>query len=277
MFKSISIKNFRGIKELDIKDLKNINVLVGDNATGKTTILDAIYILINPGNPGLPLKTNEWRNLSPLTPSYWKSLFFGFNHKNTIELSARGENSRNVTIKPTVSDSTTFSATEQSNGEAKPSSEIKQTLNGLELSFKIGKGKHQSTVEQTSIDFAKLNPSKDYKATLQGNYFNNKTYAGELDLSNKFDAVNQEVGKEEIISFLKKFKEGIEDVELDSYRKLLVKDSSFGNKRVHLNTYGDGVVRGLHMLLDILFKQDGLTLIDEVENGLHWSKQETIW
>ena len=41
---SLALKNFRNYKELDINFSKNINILYGDNAQGKTNILEAIYI-----------------------------------------------------------------------------------------------------------------------------------------------------------------------------------------------------------------------------------------
>lgn len=281
MFKSIKIKNFRGIKELSLDKLKQINIFVGDNATGKTAILDAIYILINPGNPELPIKTNHWRNLSPFTPSFWRSLFFNFDYKNEIELIAGNEKERIVNIKPKISNSTIVDtshyADDNGNIEYKAGSEIERELKGIDISFKIGSDKHKSSIIQKSLNSVKFNPDLGYKEILQGHYFNNKTYAGEIGLAGKFDAVNQEFGKEEIIEFLKKFNNTIEDIELDRFKKLLVKDSLFGNKRIHINTYGDGMIRGLHILLNILSKQRGITLIDEIENGLYWSKQEIVW
>ena len=278
MFNTISVKNFRGIEDLKIDNLSKINLIVGDNATGKTAILDVIYILINPGNPQLPLKTNEWRNLGYFTPSYWRSFFYNFDYKNEISLTADVHKvKRSVQIKPRISTTRMIASDSQSNVELKAGSEIEMVINGLELSFQVGKQKHQSSIEQNTLNQAKLNPSTDYKEDLQGHYFNNITYSREVDLAGKFDQVNQEIGKEQIINFMKKFKTNIEDIELDQFKKLLVKDVSFGTRRVHLNTYGDGIVRGLHILLDVLSKKDGITLIDEIENGLHWSKQEVIW
>jgi len=279
MFKSVRIKNFRGIKDLTVDGLKHINIFVGDNAVGKTAVLDAVYILINPGNPQLPLRTNDWRNLGFYTSSYWKSLFYNFDTKNEIELSSEGDNKRQVQIKPRMSASKTVSpASEISNGgNIKAGSEIEKLLNGLNISFQIAGEKYETSIEQTAPDVANLDLNNSYKETLQGHYLNNKTYAGELDLAEKFDGVNQEFGKEVVIEFLKTFNAGIEDIELDRYKKLLVKDGLFGNKRVPLNTYGDGIVRGLHILLPVISKQSNIVLIDEIENGLHWSKQELVW
>jgi len=278
MFKSVFIQNFRGINKLEISDLDKINIFVGDNATGKTAVLDAIYILINPNNPELPLKTNDWRNLGPFfTSSFWRSLFYKFDYKNEILLKAKnGVVTRELIIKPKISVETMVVVDDKTNGELKASSELEKPVNGVELHFKIGNKSYVSEIEQKSIREAKLNIDQKYQEKMQGNYFNNKTYANEIDLATKFDVVNQEVGKEVIIDFLKSFIPSIDDIELDRFRKLIVKDASF-RKRIHLNTYGDGVVRGLHIVLDVLAKGNGITLIDEVENGLHWSKQEILW
>lgn len=40
----LTIRNFRGIKSLDLNDLGDINVFIGKNNTGKSTVLEAIYL-----------------------------------------------------------------------------------------------------------------------------------------------------------------------------------------------------------------------------------------
>ena len=42
---SIEINNFRGIKQLTVSDFSKINLIVGDNNSGKTTFLEAIQLL----------------------------------------------------------------------------------------------------------------------------------------------------------------------------------------------------------------------------------------
>ena len=43
--RSIEINQFRGIKKLTVSDFSNINLIVGDNNSGKTTFLEAIQLL----------------------------------------------------------------------------------------------------------------------------------------------------------------------------------------------------------------------------------------
>ena len=42
---SIAINQFRGIQRVTVSDFSNINLIVGDNNSGKTTFLEAIQLL----------------------------------------------------------------------------------------------------------------------------------------------------------------------------------------------------------------------------------------
>lgn len=46
---------------------------------------------------------------------------------------------------------------------------------------------------------------------------------------------------------------------------------------IPLNSMGDGMLRVLQLALTIFPAKGGLLLIDEFENGLHWTVQEKIW
>ena len=47
IIKSIELKNFRNYEQLQIDFDKATNILFGDNAQGKTNILESIYFLSN--------------------------------------------------------------------------------------------------------------------------------------------------------------------------------------------------------------------------------------
>jgi len=48
--KTLRIRNFRGIKDTAVQWHKGVNVLVGENNTGKTTILDALRLCLSLGD-----------------------------------------------------------------------------------------------------------------------------------------------------------------------------------------------------------------------------------
>lgn len=45
---SLQIETYRGIRNLEVENLGNVNVFVGDNNTGKTSVLEAIELMCNP-------------------------------------------------------------------------------------------------------------------------------------------------------------------------------------------------------------------------------------
>jgi AAA15 family ATPase/GTPase len=49
------------------------------------------------------------------------------------------------------------------------------------------------------------------------------------------------------------------------------------NKPVPLNSMGEGMSRVLQLILSVPPAQNGMLLIDEFENGLHYSVQEKVW
>ena len=53
-FKNIEIKNFRGIDHLKLDNLGRVNILLGQNNSGKSSVLEAIDLSLNMSNPDMP-------------------------------------------------------------------------------------------------------------------------------------------------------------------------------------------------------------------------------
>ncbi len=80
MLKNISIKNFRGFDKLEINDIKKINLLVGQNNCGKTSILEAIAIISGMPDCLIAYRLNKIRRI--YENSELKNLFYNFDYKN---------------------------------------------------------------------------------------------------------------------------------------------------------------------------------------------------
>ena len=147
MLTDIEIENFRGIKKLEIKDLKQFNLFSGKNNSSKTTILEAIFVLTGIGSPSTIHKINLWRDLSMSTADDLKLVFYGFDFNNTIKLVANGENGlrHHLSISPkkcTKQIGGTANTNEKENNSINNLSRAENTVNEIEYKFEI-KRQHQ--------------------------------------------------------------------------------------------------------------------------------------
>jgi putative ATP-dependent endonuclease of OLD family len=57
--KELIIKNFRGIENLELEFQKGLNVIIGENNTGKTAVIDALRLVYSIGTPRREIYVNE--------------------------------------------------------------------------------------------------------------------------------------------------------------------------------------------------------------------------
>ena len=89
MFKQVKIENFRGIKQVDLDDFRLLNLVVGKNNSGKSTILESLFLLVDPTNPRLPINITVFRGHDIMTENYWKLIFNNLNENLNIKLTAK--------------------------------------------------------------------------------------------------------------------------------------------------------------------------------------------
>ena len=104
MFESLKIIGFRGLKNLDVGPLSNVNLIVGPGNTGKTTILESLFVGCGLGTPGLLAKALALRGTDLTERTYDENIellrwyFPGgdFSARCGFELVYNGEKRRNV-------------------------------------------------------------------------------------------------------------------------------------------------------------------------------------
>src|SRR5713101_8522765 len=94
MIESLSVSNFRGIEKLELHGLRRINVIVGENSSGKTALLESIF-LAGGGSPEIALRLQAQRGLVQTLQitldrtsyeSLWRQFFYGFDQKKVISI-----------------------------------------------------------------------------------------------------------------------------------------------------------------------------------------------
>ena len=92
-FDSVLIRGYRGLADLELKELRAFNVLVGANDVGKTSVLEAVFLLSNLADPRLSVRVQNWRNYLVEDIDDLSSIFHRFDSRNTIKIEAQASDS----------------------------------------------------------------------------------------------------------------------------------------------------------------------------------------
>lgn len=279
---TIEITNFRGISHLKIEDFKMVNIFLGKNNIGKTTVLEAIFLSLGAGNPIIAIGIDGFRNLIHTQSEDFKFIFHQLNYDHIIEIKTkyhRDEWERNLRITPRFN--TTVLSTQndlRKNLEEISSSASNETNLALGLNLEYSQKKRQSKKE-VNLAIIELQ-GNSFKATpVKSQYHmrgvivpSNAMYDG---LSKRLEKVLINKDEQKIIDFLKPVDNSIQGLTLGS-GNLILCDTGFG-KRYPINLLGDGVIKLISILLSIYDAKDGVVLVDEFSNGLHYTALRVLW
>ena len=280
MLKSIRVRNFRILNEIGIDRIGRINLIAGLNNSGKTSLLEAIFLLTGAGNPQLVLNTNVVRGLDPesgmlaATGEPWKEIFSELDMSRAIEITCEHDSFGKLAL--TIS------------SERPHTTEIPLDLNGgipitnyhekQALTFQYS-GPEDTRVEgrihvkAQGIEVSQPVTNIPFKSTI---------------LSSRSGSIREDAVR---LGMLRKQKRGL--FLLDALRVIepdlqSIEDSSatgtpmiWGDvglsELIPLPVMGEGMTRIARLVLGISSTPDGVVLVDEIENGLHHSLLPKVW
>lgn len=275
MINSFTISNFRGINNLKVENLNNINLIVGDNNSGKTSVLEALQLLRNPGEFANVLKVARTRYSFSFSNSLslYENFIYMFPHSDEkleigisaasddelIECRIHGQQHRVLVNELEIEDSL---LRKEVNGDLE-TDEFKG-----ELEYQSGQGEGS-----TSIQF---NPfTRISGTTVSRRKTINMAYIAPCDHLTG-NVINQIVRNDDYkdicIKALQLFDPNIIDI--------VILKSTLGNLPVEylkheklgtmpLSTFGDGIKKVLQLANAIVQAAGGVLLIDEVETSIH--------
>lgn len=270
---SLSIKNFRGINNLELNNLSNINILVGDNNCGKTSVLEAISLFQN------PLEINNILTSCCKRGRDIISIFDLF-----LEMFPRENINKNIEIISSINSvlynlNINGKLIERINPNLYRCIENDEYFDENYFENRIFKGRIKVKKNTEVINEKEINLSEEkIQSTLAdlSNQIINMVYVSPYDyLYNRLidDTINviKSGEKEEVIKLLKILDNNIEDFNvLKSKNKpssIYIKHSKYGF--MSLSSFGDGVKKILTLASAVVSAKNGILLIDEIETAIY--------
>lgn len=253
---SLNIKKFRGIKNLKLSDLGSINILVGENNAGKTSILEAIGVIENPSELGSFVKIGRKREILNNQSSPYSIFKNMFNRTSkTIEITAVISD-RDFQLKIDGHEVDIIN-------EESYTQEEKGFMGKVSVIYGDNNITENLLINQSDKDIVIM--GTDLKTV-------SMEYITPIDhlLKNSPNEVIKKRKKKELIQLLNIFDEsiiGLEMVEENKKTVPYIEHKKLG--LMPLSTYGDGVKKVLLLGSSIIKSENGVLLIDEVETAIH--------
>ena len=284
---SLKIKRFRGIRDLSVENLGQINLVVGDNNCGKTSVLEAIQLFRASGSGNLANIYKIARQRESLFGQNTNSIYEDFicmfprnNEKLEIEMNGvidktqvtyriSGEESK-ILIDAREADSSTRRIIEESGND------IETDLFKGEVIYECNE-----SIEKEEINFNRY--SKISGTSVFLNDCNRIEYVSPFEhlRGNTISLIVKNDNYKEIcLKALQLFDSDIED--------MMIFRSDVGNRPIEylkhkklgnmtLSTYGDGIKKVLVLANAIARADGGILLIDEIETAIHKKYYDDIF
>ncbi|ABX06308.1 ATP-binding protein [Herpetosiphon sp.] len=299
---SLIIQNFRGFENFQINQLGRVNLIVGKNNIGKTSLLEAIWLYANRGSSvtiyDILKDRDEHRvfNLNPTTEQTQqeilaiKNLFYqrndftdqtqtlqiGNTRENYLQLQARWyqvemDDHDNLTPKPIKYADLDFSD---------------EPFFGVEVVM-YRNGKSAQKIRKYPI--YRQNPTQNWNEIVCN--FITSNFVHRYQLSKWRDTTLIEGLENYALEALQIIEPSIEAINMITVEEKVTTDFSISSrlvpipvvrmvgatKFIPLRSLGDGLNRMLILILAMVNAKDGFVLIDEIENGLHYSIYPNVW
>ena len=304
MLDSLDIKNYRNLKEFRIGSLGRVNLIIGKNNTGKSTLLEAIAIYATKGDLGLIYQLLEERGENfrqsdsneNIIESKIKSLssmftnrFIGFERDDAISI---GSLDNDLLATEEFADKLVsfrfvkyFDENQRDNQGVITSRnrtivnrEVdKQNVNykvGLEI--KVGFVSYILSLDEDRpyrFGYGGIGNSENFQFIRTRNI----DRATNSKLWDNITLTEKEKYVIEALQIIEPLTERIAFVEESSGERAAVIKHSGVSGVLPLRSMGDGINRILTIILALVNSDNGFLLIDEFENGLHHTVQEQLW
>ena len=277
MLKRLQIRNFRGFNALKIDPLSGINLIAGKNNSGKTSLLEALFLLSSAGNAQIAVNTNVIRGIEPGAPlkdPFWKQLFYNLDMGRHIEIKgyykSRGELALKITSERQP---TTEIPLERTDGISATNLFDERSLIFQYRDSVSKKIKSHIRIKEQELEVNQ--PATNI--LLPAAILLSRTRHPHEDAMRLGQLRRQKQG-DLLLKALQTIEPRLQSIEDNSSSGTPMIWGDIGlPELMPLSAMGEGMTQIARLVLAIASMPDGVVLVDEIENGIHHSVLPDVW
>jgi hypothetical protein len=285
ILKSLEIRNLRGFRQLRINKLGRANLVVGQNNVGKSSVLEALRLFAQPALPRVLLELLEARDeYAPIRSKArtsrreirtipFRHLFYGREVEpdgpKVIEIGPLGSPDQTLSIR--------LHRDQESLGH--PSGRLSLVFERAGLSLPLPVDDTRALLREDLLDSVDGARFSGFRIPM--------TFVGPgglrpSQINKLWDRIALSAYEDDVINAMRLVSTDTERLTLkgtdeDSPQRTPFVRLRGLDKPVSLRSLGDGIYRLFGVSLALANARGGMLLVDEIENGLHYSVQPDVW
>lgn len=275
--RSFEAIRYRGINGLSLNNLSRANLITGVNGIGKTALIEAIWLFTGRHNTPLLWNANVQRSFSPVVDPV-AELSDGFIEIRGVE--NQKEHKWKVEFEPigSVGEVLVNAGDTQETIQIPVVGELHTWIDGKKINSKNRGAIHQTKLGAVLYRSPPRPPEKR-PCIIEGTNWQLATPDEHLQ---RYSDIVKSGFKKALIEAVNLILPRIKDLELLTDKTGIVHLSANTsnapkNAQLPLHSLGGGAVRLFRLYLSLFTARDGIVVIDEIENGMHYSVLRKLW
>jgi AAA15 family ATPase/GTPase len=282
VIESIYLDNYKNFKSLQITGLKRLNIFSGQNNTGKTSILEALFMFYDRGSPDSIFKQLSLRGVNSidLNPSsLWQPMFNDFDLSKKITMKVQGSGIEETAIYSHKNDFNTVVSSNQSSAQyAQPQSSQNLQSQSLHTKYTLrnrSSGESDLFINGGQLSLKVNNLQQAHKEVI---FVPSSTKGtGPID-AERLGKIDIEGDISVITDSLKIIEPRLKGLSIIPQGQQSIIYGDIGlPKKIPISYMGEGISKLLSTLVTIASSKGGIVCLDEIENGIHYSLFPKIW
>ena len=284
MYSSLSIKNLRGIESLQLENARRMNLIVGRNNTGKSTVLESLFLLGGATSGAAALSVAQQRDQFSLQADrLWRPLFGSADPRQPIEVEGRWDDQA-MRLKISALKAEAVSAS--TDPKLSPTMRVTTIsdnfiIGGLELAFRIADGvPSEGTIKinRATHTISTTGRQEPDTVIVPTAFLSARGWPSMPDIARQFSDLVKIKQEDFVVEALKSLDPRISRLEVLSDGGSAAVYADIGlDSLLPLAAAGEGLVRLFVMAVSFADIRGGVLLVDEIDNGLHHSVMAQLW